>query len=31
MIAEFDAVVSVVTDRLRTMPATLDTAEERPG
>jgi hypothetical protein len=31
MVAEFDAVVGAVTDRLRSLPATLDTAKERPG
>src|SRR3984957_12022450 len=30
MIAEFDAVVSVVANSLRALPATLDTSKERP-
>ena len=31
VVAEFNAVVGVVADRLRPLPASLDAAEERPG
>ena len=31
VVAEFNAVVGVIADRLRPLPASLDASEERPG